>query len=118
MNRPLSGDNTEEYQLRVYVTDRGTPGLTNTTLVRIRVNRNVCQPRFNFNSRTYTIPETQSLGMAIDIININKAMGKANKNKCIHTQGMKYIDWGLCGCLFTCIMLIFLYKNDNTLDRE
>lgn len=69
MNRALSGDTAEEYQLRVLVSDGGTPALTNTTLVRIRVNRNICQPRFDSNFRTYTftIPETQSLGKLLCI---------------------------------------------------
>ena len=62
--RSLSGDDSEEYRLRVRVSDGGVPSRTNSTIVRIRVRRNICQPTFNVGSRTYTyeIPETQVLG--------------------------------------------------------
>lgn len=64
VSRPLPNDIAEEYQLRILVTDGGSPALSNSTIVRIRINRNVCQPQFdpNFRDYTITIPETQPLG--------------------------------------------------------
>lgn len=65
VRRALSGDNTEEYRLRVRVSDGGAPALTNSTIVRIRIERNLCEPSFVGGQRvyTFTIPETQTLGM-------------------------------------------------------
>lgn len=70
MNRDLSGDTSEDYQLRVLVTDGATPGRTNSTVVKIRVNRNICAPEFQGTaSYTFTVPETQTLGINSAILN-------------------------------------------------
>ncbi|XP_071105610.1 protocadherin Fat 4-like isoform X2 [Haliotis cracherodii] len=62
---PVLNDDKTTYIVRVQAADGGIPGESDTTTVRITVNRNLFAPRFDPIDYNITISETQALGLSI-----------------------------------------------------